>query len=64
MTEKSNTKVACNDYFVHEWIIKDGKKYVFVRAPFIEDGGVPLSQLADNECVFSPGGIYTQERTR
>lgn len=62
MVEKSNVSVACNDDFAPEWIINDGKKYVFVRPAFVdEDGGVPLDQLADNECIFAPGGIYTLE---
>jgi len=60
--EKSNVEVACNDGFCHEWIINNGVKYVFVRAAFIdEDGGVPLCQLSENECLFAPGGIYTAE---
>jgi len=60
MLVKSNKKVACNDDFAHEWIVKDGVKYVFNREAFVgDDGGVPLSQLAVNECLFHPGGIYT-----
>lgn len=59
---KSDAKVACNGDFAHEWIVKDSVKYVFVRAAYIDDeGGLPLSQLADNECVFFPGGVYVRE---
>ncbi len=60
--ETSGTKVPCNDDFAYEWIINNGVKYVFVRAAFIDDeGGVPLNQLSDNECLFAPGGIYTAQ---
>ena len=61
MVEKSNRKVACNDDFAYEWIINDGEKWIFVRPAYEdEEGGIPLDQLADNECIFAPGGIYTK----
>ena len=64
MSDKSNKKVACNDDFAYEWIINDGVKFVFVRPAFVDDdGGVPLDQLADDECVFSPGAIYKREKS-
>ncbi len=59
---KSNTKVPCNDDFAHEWIMHDSIKYVFVRPAFVdEDGGVPMSQLANNESLFYPCGVYIRE---
>ena len=60
--QKSDKKVNANGVdFCHEWIIKDSIKYVLVRGAYVDDGGVPLDQLADNECLFSPGGIYKRE---
>ena len=62
MNEKSNVKVACNNGFAYEWIDKDGQRWEFVRPAYVDDdGGVPLDQLADGECVFSPGAIYRKK---
>lgn len=59
---RSDTKLACNDDFAHEWIMHDSVKYVFVRPAYVdEDGGCPLDQLADNECLFAPCGVYVRE---
>lgn len=62
MIEKSNVQVACNDGFVYEWINKGGVKWIFDRPAYVdEDGGCPLNQLADNECIFAPAAIYRDE---
>lgn len=59
---KSDTKVACNDDFAHQWIVKDSVKYVFVRPAYIDnDGCVPLDQLTDKEFIFAPSGVYMRE---
>ncbi|WP_105198990.1 hypothetical protein [Pseudoalteromonas sp. T1lg10] len=59
---KSNISLACGDHFAPEWIVKNGVKWVLDRPAFEDDdGGIPLDQLADNECLFSPGAIYKRE---
>lgn len=41
------------------WIISNGQKMMFDRPAYIdEDGGSPLSQIRDDECIVSPGAIY------
>ena len=49
--QKSDKKINVNGVdFCHVWIIKDSVKYVLVRgAEEDKDGGIPLSQMADNE---------------
>lgn len=61
--QKSDTKINVGVLdFCHEWIIKDSVKYVLVRGAEVdEDGGIPLDQMADNECLFAPCGIYVRE---
>ena len=61
--QKSDKKINVGVLdFCHKWIIKDSVKYILVRGAEVdEDGSIPLEQLADNECLFAPGGIYVRE---
>tara|TARA_R110001583_G_scaffold52147_1_gene162163 strand:+ start:2667 stop:2882 length:216 start_codon:yes stop_codon:yes gene_type:complete len=44
---------------IRNWILSEGDFFDFERlATEDEDGCINMSQLADDECVLSPGVIY------
>lgn len=57
--KKSNETVDCGTAKVPAWIMSRGKKMVFDRPAHIDqDGGIPLDQMRNDECVISPAAIY------
>jgi hypothetical protein len=43
---------------IFETIEQDQNKYVFDRIAEMDDDGIPLNQLRENEVLFVPGLIY------
>ena len=50
---------SCRRRRIRNWILSEGDFFDFERlATEDEDGCINMSQLADDECVLSPGVIY------
>ena len=57
--KKSTETIDFGKSKIPVWIISNGKKMMFDRPAYIdEDGGTPLSQMRDGECIIAPGVIY------
>ncbi len=62
LVDQSET-VDCNGKQVPVWFIDDRSIPWKFNRPAMEDneGGIPLSQLRDDECVKAPGAIYRRD---
>lgn len=66
ITNKSPVQLSINGGFAHEWVESEGQIWDFNREAVFEEcecgceecGGIPLSQLNDDEILLAPGAIY------